>query len=305
MTQSSLLPKPLMDYDLRLLRIFKAIVECGGFTAAVTDLGISRSTISVHMSNLEARMSLKLCVRGSGGFELTEAGQAVYYELIKLLETMNDFSFFISSLGKELSGELVILCADQLDDAKQQKLAGAIQMIHDNSPNLQLVLDGDSLHNIEKSLLRDKAHVGLFPCYQKVEGLCYKTIFAEPIYLCCSAEHPLFCKQDGTITAEELASTPAIHPGIDITPEGREQLKKLNLVARSYQFDTRKVMIMSGRYIGYLPQSYIHQERTNNVIRIIHSETMSYQFGLSMVHKRSPREVNKIELVKQAFKEFF
>lgn len=305
MAQSSLLPKPLMDYDLRLLRIFKTIVECGGFSAAVTDLGISRSTISVHMSNLEARMGLKLCVRGRSGFALTEAGQAVYSELKKLLETMNDFSFFISSLGHELSGELVILCADTLDDDKQQKLAGAIQIIHDSSPNLQLVLDGDSLHNIEKSLLRDKAHIGLFPCYQKVEGLCYKTIFSEPIYLCCSDKHPLFSKKDEIITSEELSSAPAIHPGINITPAGREQLKKLNLAARSYQFDTRKAMIMSGRYIGYLPQSYIYQELINNVIRIIHSDTMSYQFGLSMVHKHSPREVNKIELVKQAFKEMF
>ena len=85
LSQSSLIPKPLMDYDLRLLRIFKTTVECGGFSSAVTELGISRSTISVHMSNLEARMKLKLCVRGRSGFALTEAGQAVYYELIKLL----------------------------------------------------------------------------------------------------------------------------------------------------------------------------------------------------------------------------
>lgn len=91
LSQSSLLPKPLMDYDLRLLRIFKTTVECSGFSSAVTELGISRSTISVHMSNPEARMKLKLCVPGRSGFALTEAGQAVYYELIKLLETMNDF----------------------------------------------------------------------------------------------------------------------------------------------------------------------------------------------------------------------
>ena len=51
-----------------------------------------------------------------------------------------------------------------------KKLAKVIQILHDRSPNLHLVLDGDSIHNIEKMLLKDKAHIGLFPGYQQVEG---------------------------------------------------------------------------------------------------------------------------------------
>lgn len=120
----------------------------------------------------------------------------------------------------------MILCADQLNDGKQKKLAEIIQIIHDNSPNLNLVVDRETLHNIEKYLLRDKAHVGIFPCFQKVEGLCYKPISSEPIYLCCSAQHPLFATDDETISPDMLASTPAIHPGININAAGREQLKK-------------------------------------------------------------------------------
>lgn len=196
----------------------------------------------------------------------------------------------------------MILCADQLNDEKQKKLAG---IIHDNSPNLNLVVDRETLHYIEKYLLRDKAHVGIFPCFQKVEGLCYKPISSEPIYLCCSAQHPLFTTDDETISPDILASTLAIHPGIDINAAGREQLKKLQPLSRPYEFDTRKAMILSGRYIGYLPQSYIHQELNHNEIRIIHANTMSYLFELSMVYKRSPREGNKVDLVKRAFSEVF
>jgi len=305
MHKSSIIPKPVTEYDLRLLRIFKAVVENGGFAAAENELGVTRSTISVHMSNLETRMKLKLCLRGRGGFSLTEEGQAVYYATINLLESLNDFSLLVGSLGSELSGELVILCADQLDVAKQQKLAKVIQIVHDSFPNLHLVLDGDTIHNIEKLLLKDKAHIALFPGYQQTEGLCYQPIYSEPIYLCCSKQHEFFNQVDTLITEEQLATVPAIHPGIDIDTSGREQLKKLNLSAKAYQFDTRKAMVLSGRYIGYLPQSYIQQELNNGDIRIIQPSSLTYQFNLSLVYKKSPREVNKVDLLKEAFAKAF
>lgn len=305
MSKTSIIPKPVTEYDLRLLRIYKAVVENGGFAAAENELGITRSTISVHMSNLETRMKLKLCLRGRGGFALTEEGQAVYYAAINLFDSLNDFSLLVGSLGSELSGELVILCADQLDAAKQQKLAKVIQIVHDSFPNLHLVLDGDSIDNIEKSLLKDKAHIALFPGYQQTEGLCYEPIYSEPIYLCCSKQHEFFTQVDTVISAEKLASVPAIHPGIDIDASGREQLKKLNLSAKAYQFDMRKAMVLSGRYIGYLPQSYIQRELNNGDMRIIQPSSLTYQFNLSLVYKKSPREVNKVDLLKEAFAKAF
>ncbi|MCB1862544.1 MAG: LysR family transcriptional regulator, partial [Gammaproteobacteria bacterium] len=42
------------DYEIKQLKVFKTIVECGGFAAAETRLNISRSTISNHIANLES-----------------------------------------------------------------------------------------------------------------------------------------------------------------------------------------------------------------------------------------------------------
>jgi LysR family transcriptional regulator, transcriptional activator for bauABCD operon len=297
----SIIPKPITEYDLRLLRIFTSVVEHGGFSAAEKALGITRSTISVHMSNLETRMKLKLCMRGRGGFSLTEEGQLVYRAVINLFDSLNDFSLIVGTLGKELSGEIVILCADQLDKNKQLKLARTIEIVHEKAPNLHITLDGDSISNIEKLLLKDKAHVGIFPDYQKVEGLSYTPLTSEPIYLCCGKKHPFFNKVDTQITSEDLATASSIHPGIDIESNGREQLRKLNLNAKAYQFDMRRTMILSGQYLGYMPQSYIQQELNAGDIRIIQPSTLTYQFDLSLVNKKSPIEPNKVELLQNAF----
>ena len=51
------------DFDIRLLRIFKTIVECGSFSAAESTLGLSRSAISLHMGDLEKRLGMRLPAR--------------------------------------------------------------------------------------------------------------------------------------------------------------------------------------------------------------------------------------------------
>ena len=304
MGRSNLIPKPVTEYDLRLLRVFKSVVDNGGFAAAEMELGITRSTISVHMGNLESRMKLKLCLRGRGGFSLTEVGQTVYHACTELFESLNDFSLLVRSLNSELSGELVILCADQLDWVKQQRLAKVIQLIHQQAPKLQLVLDGDSIQNIEKSLLRDKAHVGLFPNYKQVDGLEYTQVFSEPMYLCCARGHPLFAIEDKHIDEPLLASYSAVHPGLDVDQAGRSQLHKLKLEAKAYQFDTRKTLILSGVYIGYLPLSYVEQDVKQGDIRLICAQSCHYDFTLSLANKKTPREQAKIALIKDAFSHF-
>jgi hypothetical protein len=45
------------------------------------------------------------------------------------------------------------------------------------------VLDGDAIHNIEKHLLKDKAHIGVFPGYQQIEGLHYQPLSREPFFM--------------------------------------------------------------------------------------------------------------------------
>ena len=46
------------DYEIKQLKIFKVVADCGGFSAAETELNVSRSTISIHISNLESRLNL-------------------------------------------------------------------------------------------------------------------------------------------------------------------------------------------------------------------------------------------------------
>ena len=70
-------PRAVTDFDVKLLKIFKSVADCGGFAAAEQQLGITKSTISVHMASLETRMGFRHCRPGRKGFSLTSEGQQV------------------------------------------------------------------------------------------------------------------------------------------------------------------------------------------------------------------------------------
>src|SRR5574343_1906153 len=81
----------ISDMDLRLLRVFRAVVDCGGMSAAELELNIGTSTVSRHIKDLEARLGLTLCRRGRAGFALTAEGQRVYDETLRLLASVRSF----------------------------------------------------------------------------------------------------------------------------------------------------------------------------------------------------------------------
>ena len=64
--------------DFGDLRLFWAVAEAGSFGAAARALGVSTSTLTRAVDNLEARLEVKLLTRTAQGITLTEAGQTAF-----------------------------------------------------------------------------------------------------------------------------------------------------------------------------------------------------------------------------------
>jgi biotin operon repressor len=121
-------PDPLAqvsDFDIRLLKLFRSVAECGGFSAAESVLGIGRSAISQQMSDLEQRLGLRLCQRGRAGFALTEEGREVYQSTQQLLAALESFRTEVNGLHQHLRGELNIGLTDNLVTVPPMRRASA------------------------------------------------------------------------------------------------------------------------------------------------------------------------------------
>src|SRR3954447_13836024 len=69
---------PLPDLSLTRLRIFAAVVEQGGYSAAASSLAISQPTVSFHLRALERACGMPLVAYRGRRVHLTAAGQALY-----------------------------------------------------------------------------------------------------------------------------------------------------------------------------------------------------------------------------------
>lgn len=128
----------LGDADLRLLRIYRKVVECGGFSAAEVELRISRAAISMAMNDLETRLSLRLCQRGRSGFSLTEEGAEVYEATLRLLAATEGFKTSVNSLHSWLKGELNIGITDNLVTSPEMYITNALSALKSRGPDVRI-----------------------------------------------------------------------------------------------------------------------------------------------------------------------
>jgi len=78
----------LDTYSVGDLRVLRAVVQRGSFTAAAADLGYTQSAISKRMAALEATAGHTLVVRERRGVRLTRAGEVLLRHAAAALEAM-------------------------------------------------------------------------------------------------------------------------------------------------------------------------------------------------------------------------
>ena len=122
--------RQLLDFDLRLIRIFRVIVEAQGLAGAQVVLNLSQSRISTSLAELEARLGVRLCRRGRAGFALTDAGRSVYEASHDLFEAVDRFCNSAGTVSLNLKRVVKLGAVDAL--AKQDASAKKIAIVHEN-----------------------------------------------------------------------------------------------------------------------------------------------------------------------------
>ena len=143
----------ISDMDLRLLQVFRAVVDCGGMAAAELELNIGTSTVSRHIKDLETRLGLTLCRRGRAGFALTPEGAQIYAQTTQLLAATDAFRSSVDEIHQRMGGQLHIAVFDKTASNPQCHIAQAIATFTAQAPDVALNLHVSTLNGIERGVL--------------------------------------------------------------------------------------------------------------------------------------------------------
>lgn len=281
--------RQISDFEIRLLKVFHAVVECGGFAAAEAQLGIGRSTISVHIANLESRLNLKVCRRGRGGFALTEEGREVWELMNELFSSMELFRAGINALQLELTGELKVVASDTICSQEESLIPEIINRFSKLAPDVQVQLDVRGMTDIEEMVLNDKAHVGLIHLHQEHSTLDYDVLYENRCHLYCSSSHPLLdISNDELVIA--INESKLVYSGLKSSAEVAIQLAGMRKAAVSYFYEARLAMIFSGAYIGFLPDFYAAKHVREGHLKVLLPELKQYDLSVAAIVRNLGKE---------------
>ncbi len=270
----------LDNVDLRLLRVFMAVVEARGFSAAQTQLNVSASTVSNQISALETRLGVRLCHRGRVGFRLTPDGEAIYAEAQKLFAAVDDFDLRIGGLHNRKKGSLSIGMVDGTISDGAAPLHLSISRAVERLPEVHISLDCRPPNELLREVMENHLDIaiGSFPKY--LLGLTYINLYEERHFCYCGEGHPLF---DDAAPLDKLADHPMISRGYWARRDTRHPaLGGVGAIVNTMEAGAR--LILSGRYIGYLPEHYAAPWVESGAMRALSPDQLTYLAPFEVVH---------------------
>jgi len=285
----NLLPHKIGDTHIRLIRIYKAVIESGGFAAAEVELNISRPAISLAITELETLLNMRLCHRGRGGFSVTEEGETVYQASLQLLASLETFKSQVNAINRELKGELNIGITDNLVSIPRMRVTRAIASLKDRGPDVVINIRMIPPKDIETAVLDGQLHIGVVPDLRPLSGLDYISLYKEESLLYCSNEHPLFKLKKTDIETADLSKFDAVIPAYPQATEIKQQQKILKPSATSTDREGIIFLVLTGRYIGFLPTHFAERWVKDGILKPIQTDKRQFFTHYSAIKRKGSR----------------
>ncbi|WP_271273627.1 LysR family transcriptional regulator [Aliamphritea hakodatensis] len=285
----------LADQDLRLLRVFKSVAEAGGFSAAEVQLNLANSTISNYIADLEKRLGMRLCERGRGGFSLTQQGQTVYEATLELLNALDQFSQRLNRSAQGIYGRLHLAFAEHMLGAHNAFVVEALDLFTRQAPEVNIEITTLSSDEVTTAVLNKQVDIGITVEAQRYHELNAVDLFDEQMLLYCGQQHPLYEQAEKTISPETLrdyrfVESPRLLPGREVHPDMRHWHRH----AKAHHQEARATLILSGQYLGLLPEHFVASWGLGNKLRPLMSDTYGYRNSYRAIW---PKKTTKDEII--------
>ena len=186
--------------SLQQLRFLSALAEHRHFGRAAAACGVTQSTISAGIQELEERLGVPLVERDRRHILLTPPGEEVVARGRKLLRDAEDLAEVAKSGGEPLAGPLRL---GVLPTIGAYFIPGALRGLARAFPKLKLYLREEQTHSLIAKLADGQLDVALIALPYETGDLELMPLGEDRILVALPKSHPLARKK--RLTPEELA----------------------------------------------------------------------------------------------------
>jgi len=273
----------LNDSDLRLLRIFSTIVECGGVTAAEAELNMANSTLSTHLATLEDHLQMKLCRRGRGGFDLTSEGRQVYEAAERLFQSLEEFRRSVQGAQAVAPARIRILVPDAMLYALFDELLPVFRRFVAELPGVFLDIDVASPAHIDQAVIDGKVDMGINSSSRRTHNLRFYDLKQEMVGLYCGQGHALFKIPERGLTIEKLLQHRFVRAHGYYYPKKIMRALKGRGAASCIPLDGRALLLATGHFLGIMADDVARPYAERGLLRELMPDVFRYSNRLSAI----------------------
>lgn len=282
------------------LQILLAVVEANGIANAQTTLNKDASTISRSISSLETRLGLKLCERGRQGFCLTQEGEVLVDETLKLFSSFRTFEHRIEAMNGKGTGRLGIGIIDNLITDSQctlDKAIGEISNYFQSRVHIDVIVKNP--YDLETYLLDKRIDIALGIFESRHDSICYTPLYQETDYLYCSTDSLVAQLLRDNASEVDVMSCLKVQKFAARTFLNKTDVQDVGFqvsgeISFSSNLEAIAFMLLSGQFIGFLPSHYAQRHIDAGRLQPILASAISRTSNIELAHRKGEEKTRKI-----------
>jgi DNA-binding transcriptional LysR family regulator len=192
---------PARALALADLRAFVTAAQLRSFAAAAKLLHLSLPAFSRRISNLEARLGVRLFDRTTRSVELTSLGARFAREITTVVDDLDRSVLGLRDAAELEAGDVTIGC---VFSAVHHFLPGVIRSYRERHPNVLVRILEQGADGVFASVKHGEADFGINYIGMQESDVDFTALLKEPYVLACRADHSLGTRR--SVRWDELAA---------------------------------------------------------------------------------------------------
>lgn len=291
--------------DLRQLRYFVKVVECGNITRASEAVHIAQPAISQQMRNLERDMGMPLLERSVHGVTPTAAGSTLYRHALELLRQADGTRELLRQDAEFPQGKVAVGMPSSTARVLGIPLARTIRQRY---PGIELELIDPPSADLGGLIAGGRVALAVVVDAVETRGIASQRLLTEALYVIAWPEFPL---PGGPVSIAELAKMPLILPRAPNTIRTRVDAVMLEAGLRcEIQFEAGSTdllfaAVMAKLGVTILPWTAAHGELTQDKLKLAKVDHSLFTRDLSLCWHDTALLSNAVQKVKSIIFELF
>ena len=272
--------------NIRHLKIFITVADCGKMSVAAEKLYISQPSVSQAIKEIEDYYGVKLFERLSKKLYITENGRLLLKYARHIVQSFDEMEAHLKNTGENISlriGATVTVGTKLLSDI--------ISRFEKNYKDVDTKITINNTNVIENLILNSDLDIGIVEGYVDNKDIIKKPIYKDNMVLVAGKNHKFYNRD--SITIEELNGEDMIFR----EPEsGSRQIFdnvlhdnniEVNVKWNSTNTESIKEGIINGHGVGVLSTLMIQEEVKNGTLHIIDIDKVNISRDICVIYHKN------------------